>query len=195
MEPLVTLVTVTSLLLLAGAFGAVRFRRPTAALRGGLAAMFALTGGAHFVGMREEIVAMVPPALPAPELLVTLTGIAELACALALLWSRTARGSAAVLSTMLVVMFPANVYAAAGGDVPWWDRLGPRTAVQFLFLAATVTVLVRPRDRDPGDLVTSAGPSVRLHPAVSDSATAELHPGSDSGHAQEVAQSSVQRPR
>ncbi|MBT2363991.1 hypothetical protein J7E88_01250 [Streptomyces sp. ISL-10] len=142
MEPLVTLVAVTGLLLLAGALGAVRLRRPTAALRGGLAAMFTLTAGAHFVGMREEMVAMVPPALPAPGLLVTLTGIAELACALGLLWSRTARGSAAVLSAMLIVMFPANVYAA-GGDVPWWDRLGPRTAMQSVFLAATVTVLVR----------------------------------------------------
>ncbi|MCT4351850.1 DoxX family membrane protein [Streptomyces sp. Je 1-79] len=142
MEPLVTLVAVTGLLLLAGALGAGRLRRPTTALRGGLAAMFTLTGGAHFVGMREELVAMVPPALPAPGLLVTLTGIAELVCALGLLWSRTARASAAALSVLLVAMFPANVYAA-GGDVPWWDELGPRTATQVIFLAATVTVLVR----------------------------------------------------
>ncbi|MEJ8672883.1 hypothetical protein WKI71_44560 [Streptomyces sp. MS1.AVA.1] len=124
MEPLVTLVVVTGLLLLAGALGAMRLRRPTNALRGGLAAMFALTAGAHFVGMRDELVAMVPPALPAPGLLVTLTGIAEFTCALGLLWSRTARLSAGVLSAMLVVMFPANVHAATG-DVPWYDELGP----------------------------------------------------------------------
>ncbi|WP_235450823.1 hypothetical protein [Streptomyces sioyaensis] len=142
MEPLITLVAVTGLLLLAGALGAVRLRRSTAALRGGLAAMFTLTAGAHFVGMREELVAMVPPALPAPGLLVTLTGIAELACALGLLWSPTARSSAAALSAMLIVMYPANVHAA-GGDVPWWDSLGPRTAMQAVFLAATVTVLIR----------------------------------------------------
>ncbi|MEU8825138.1 hypothetical protein [Streptomyces sp. NPDC048636] len=141
MEPLITLVAVTGLLLLAGALGSVRLRQPTVALRGGLAAMFTLTGGAHFVGMREELVAMVPPALPAPGLLITVTGVAELACALGLLWSRTARVSAAVLSAMLVMMFPANVYAA-GGDVPWWDELGPRTATQAVFLAATVTVLI-----------------------------------------------------
>ncbi|MCX4632066.1 MULTISPECIES: DoxX family protein [unclassified Streptomyces] len=143
MEPLVVLIAVTGLLLLAKPLGAVRPRRPIAALRGGLAAMFTLTGAAHFVGMREEIIAMVPSALPAPGLLVTLTGIAELACAVGLLWSRTARLSAAVLSAMLVVMFPANVYAAAGGAVPWWDRLGPRTAMQCVFLAATVTVVLR----------------------------------------------------
>ncbi|MFF7178093.1 hypothetical protein [Streptomyces sp. NPDC008121] len=149
MEPLVTLVAVTGLLLLAGATHvpwAARLRGPVVALRGGLAAMFTLTAGAHFVGMRDELIAMVPPALPAPGLLVTLTGIAELGCALALLWSRTARASAAVLTAMLIGMFPANVYAA-GGDVPWWDELGPRTATQLVFLAATVTVLVRHRHR------------------------------------------------
>ncbi|WP_432584519.1 DoxX family membrane protein [Streptomyces sp. HD1123-B1] len=160
MEPLITLVAVAGLLLLAGALGAVRLRRPTVALRGGLAAMFTLTGGAHFVGMREELVAMVPSALPAPGLLVTLTGIAELACALGLLWSRTARASAAVLSVMLVVMFPANVHAA-GGDVPWWDELGPRTATQVVFLAATVTVLVRHGRAVAG---TSAKPSLSSPP-------------------------------
>ncbi|MFD9416030.1 DoxX family membrane protein [Streptomyces goshikiensis] len=135
MEPLLTLIAVTGVLLLARA-------RPATALRGGLAAMYTLTGAAHFVGMRDEIVAMVPPALPAPELLVTLTGIAELACALGLLWPRTTRVAAAVLSVLLIAMFPANVHAAAG-DVAWWDRLGPRTALQCVFLAATVTVLLR----------------------------------------------------
>ncbi|MGW4321340.1 DoxX family protein [Streptomyces sp. NPDC004684] len=145
MEPLITLVAVTGLLLLAGVLGAARtVRRPVVALRGGLAAMFALTGSAHFVGMREEVVAMVPPALPCPGLLVTLSGIAEIGCAVALLRRRTARPAAAVLSVLLVVLFPANVHAA-GGDVPWWDRLGPRTAQQVLFLTATVTVLVRHR--------------------------------------------------
>ncbi|WP_406191964.1 hypothetical protein OG331_05005 [Streptomyces sp. NBC_01017] len=161
MEPLVTLVVVTGLLLLAGALGAMRLRRPTNALRGGLAAMFALTAGAHFVGMRDELVAMVPPALPAPGLLVTLTGIAEFTCALGLLWSRTARLSAGVLSAMLVVMFPANVHAATG-DVPWYDELGPRTATQTVFLAATITVLARhrrPATETPA--VRSLGPRPR----------------------------------
>lgn len=48
--------------------------------------------------MREDIVAMVPPALPASGLLVTLTGLAELACAFGLLWPRSARLSAGVLT-------------------------------------------------------------------------------------------------
>ncbi|MGW6738896.1 DoxX family protein [Streptomyces sp. NPDC055013] len=159
MEPLVTLVAVTGLLLLAGALGAIRLRRPTTALRGGLAAMFTLTAGAHFVGMRDELVAMVPPALPAPGLLVSLTGIAEFACALGLLWSRTTRFSAAVLSVMLVAMFPANVYAATG-DVPWYDELGPRTALQTVFLAATITVLAR-HSRTATETPAEPSPSAR----------------------------------
>ena len=76
----------------------------------GLAAMFVLTGVAHFVGKRAELVGMVPPFLPAPELLVTVTGVLELAGAAGLVWSRTAPWVAGSLSALLVAMFPANVY-------------------------------------------------------------------------------------
>ncbi len=65
MEPLVALVGTTCLALIIGACGVHRLRRLPTALRGGLAVMFLLTGGAHFIGMRDELVAMVPPALPA----------------------------------------------------------------------------------------------------------------------------------
>src|SRR5690606_27541926 len=110
MEPLITLIAVTALLLAAGALGVRALRPWPVAVRGGLAAMFVLTGGAHFIGMREELIAMVPPALPAPGLLVTVTGVLELAGAAALLWRRTAPWSAAGLSVLLVAMFPANVH-------------------------------------------------------------------------------------
>jgi uncharacterized membrane protein len=52
--------------------------------RGGLAAVFLFTGLAHFdaFGMRADLVAKVPSAFPAPGLLVTFTGILELAGAL-----------------------------------------------------------------------------------------------------------------
>jgi uncharacterized membrane protein len=53
---------------------------------------------------------MVPPFLPAPELLVTVTGVLELAGAAGLVWSRTAPWAAGGLSALLVAMFPANVY-------------------------------------------------------------------------------------
>ncbi|WP_411081498.1 hypothetical protein [Streptomyces sp. cmx-18-6] len=161
MEPLVALAGTTCIALIIGAFSIRRsgrtgrfsrlHRLPTA-LRAGLAAMFLLTGGAHFIGMRDELIAMVPPALPSPGLLVTLTGIAELAAALALLWRRTSGPAAGLLTFLLIAMFPANVYAADTAET-WWDELIPRTLTQLVFLTATITVLadrLRPKERTAG---------------------------------------------
>ncbi|WP_232666003.1 DoxX family protein [Pseudonocardia sp. TRM90224] len=152
MAPLVALVVVTAVLLGLGALGVRPLRSWSTALRGGLAAMFLLTGGAHFIGMRAELIAMVPPVLPAPELLVTVTGVLELAGAVGLLVPRTARAAAACLTALLVVMFPANVYALLNGigvaSDPF-DALVPRTILQVVFVAATVAVVwaLRPATR------------------------------------------------
>jgi uncharacterized membrane protein len=138
MEPLITLVGVTAVLLATGAAGVHRLRPWPVTVRGGLAAMFTLTGVVHFVAKREELIAMVPPTLPAPALLVTLTGVLELAGAIGLLWHRTAPWAAGGLAALLVAMFPANVHAAlAGTSTP----LLPRTAMQLVFLAATLAVV------------------------------------------------------
>jgi uncharacterized membrane protein len=144
MAPLIVLLSVTLILLAAGAAGVPRLRPWPVALRGGLAAMFILTGVSHFVGMREDLINMVPPALPQPALLVTITGVLELAGAAGLLSRRTAPWAAAGLSALLVAMFPANVYAAVEGltlgGAPA-TALVPRTLMQLVFLAATLTVL------------------------------------------------------
>ena len=87
------------------------------ATRGGLALMFVFTGLAHFTRTRADLVRMVPPQLPRPEALVTLTGIAELAGAVGLLVPSLARGAAYGLMALLVAMFPANIYAARIGHV------------------------------------------------------------------------------
>ena len=138
MEPLITLIGVTALLLGLGALGVRALRPWPVAVRGGLAAMFTLTGVVHFVFMREELIAMVPPALPAPGLLVTITGVLELAGAAGLLLARTAPWAAGGLSLLLVAMFPANVHAALEGT---GTPLLPRTLMQVLFLAATLAVV------------------------------------------------------
>ena len=144
MAPLIVLISVTLILLAAGAAG-VRWLRPwPVAVRGGLAAMFVLTGVSHFVGMREDLISMVPPALPAPGLLVTITGVLELAGAAGLLSRRTAPWAAGGLAALLVGMFPANAYAAIEGLTLGGDpamALIPRTLLQLLFLTATLTVL------------------------------------------------------
>ncbi|WP_159944366.1 MULTISPECIES: DoxX family protein [unclassified Nocardiopsis] len=143
MAPLIALAGVTALLLALGAAGVRPLRSWPLALRGGLAAMFTLTGVSHFVGMREELISMVPPALPAPALLVTVTGVLELAGAAGLLWARTAPWAAAGLSLLLVAMFPANVYAiTAGVETGLTDDLAVRTAMQAVFLAAALAVPV-----------------------------------------------------
>lgn len=142
MEPLITLVAVTLLLLAVGALGAQRVRPWPVALRGGLSAMFVLTGVAHFVGMRDELVAMVPPALPAPELLVTITGVLELAGAAGLWIARTRPWAAGGLAALLLAMFPANIYAHLEGIAGHTaDGLLLRTLMQLVFLAAAVAVL------------------------------------------------------
>ena len=144
MAPLIVLTLVTLVLLAAGAAGVRRLRPWPVAVRGGLTAMFTLTGVSHFVGMRADLINMVPPALPEPALLVTLTGILELAGAAGLLWGKTAPWAAAGLSALLVGMFPANVYAATEnltvGGAPAEDLL-PRTLMQLVFLAATLSVV------------------------------------------------------
>ncbi len=89
MAPLTVLVVVTTLARLMGARGRIPAPTWADALRFGLAAMFVVTGTAHFVGMREELTAMVPPSLPNPGLLVAVTGVLELLGAVGLLWRRT----------------------------------------------------------------------------------------------------------
>ena len=96
----------------AGALGVTAIDSWPAATRAGLALMFLFTGIAHFTRTRADLVRMVPPALPNPELLVTLTGVAEIAGAVGLLVPAFARASAWALAALLVAMFPANVHAS-----------------------------------------------------------------------------------
>jgi len=100
---------------LAGAFGLESMDSWPAPTRVGLAAMFVFTGVAHFSRMRGDLIRMVPPSLPHPGALVTVTGIAELAGAVGLLVPAVSRWAALGLAVLLVAMFPANIHAARGG--------------------------------------------------------------------------------
>lgn len=149
MAPLIVFVVVTAGIHIAGRAGVRRLRPWPVALRGGLAALFTTTGIAHFVGMRAELIAMVPPGLPDPALLVTISGVLELAGALGLLLRPTAPWAAGCLAALLVALYPANVYAALEGvTTAPEDGLVPRTLMQLLWLAAAVAVVVSSvRDR------------------------------------------------
>lgn len=112
------------------------------ALRFGLAVMFIVTGISHFVGMREALIDMVPPWLPAAAALVTVTGVLELFGAIGLLLRPTRPWAAGGLGLMLILI-PANVHLALTGEnLPWDDQLVPRTAMQAVFLAAVLSVLI-----------------------------------------------------
>jgi uncharacterized membrane protein len=140
--PLIVFLVVTLMLLVAGAAGVRRLRPWPVALRGGLAALFLTTGVTHFVGMRAEMISMVPPALPEPGLLVTVTGVLELAGAAGLLLPRTAPWAAGGLAALLVAVYPANVYAALQGiTTAPEDALIPRALTQILWLAAAIAVV------------------------------------------------------
>lgn len=143
MEPLIVLVVVTLAILVAGVAGLSRLRPWPVALRGGLAAMFILTGSVHFVYMRTEIISMLPPILPYPGLIVTITGVLELAGAIGLLWRPTVSWAAGGLSLLLIVMFPANVYIAINGlATSPEDALIPRTLMQILFLSVSLAIWI-----------------------------------------------------
>ena len=109
----------------------------------GLAVMFVMTGAAHFVpAMRRDMIAIVPPRLPAPGLLVTITGVLELLGAAGLLYPPTRVAAAVCLFVLMLVMFPANVHAARMPNPPksMTSRLDVRTAEEIVFLAAAVMV-------------------------------------------------------
>jgi uncharacterized membrane protein len=141
--PFIALVVVTLLARLAGSRGLGRgyLASLSGSLRAGVAAMFVLTGMAHFVGLRADLMKMVPPVFGNPGLWVTLTGLAELAGALGILLPATRRLASAGLALLLLAMFPANVYAALQ-QIPFGGEpatpLLQRSLEQLVYLAAVV---------------------------------------------------------
>jgi len=90
-----------------------RFKRPLAAAMGGL---YVVAGLLHFVvpGLYVQIV---PPTFPAALALVYLSGLLEVAVGIGMWVPRTRRYAAWGTITLLVAVFPANVYMATSGVV------------------------------------------------------------------------------
>lgn len=137
MAPLIVLVAATLLMRLVGQLGVMSLRTWQASTRAGLAVMLCFTAVAHFNDMRADLVRMVPPGVPNPELMVTLTGVCEVLGGIGLLVPRTRRVAAALLILFLVAVLPANIHAARAGltlgdaaATPLW----PRVALQLLFI-------------------------------------------------------------
>jgi len=137
MAPLIVLVAATLLARLVAQLGVASLRDWAACTRIGLAVMLCFTAAAHFNSMRPDMVAMVPPFVPNPELMVTLTGIFEILGAIGLLLPRTRRIAAFALILLLLALLPANIYAAQAGvtlrGAPATPII-PRVALQALFI-------------------------------------------------------------
>jgi uncharacterized membrane protein len=118
-----------------------RLKRPLLYVMG---AGYVVAGVLHFLVPRLYV-RIVPPSFPRPLELVYLSGVAEVALGVGVLFRRTRRVSAWGIVALLVAVFPANVYMAThnivvegapgGGDpsdAARWARL-PLQAVLVLW--------------------------------------------------------------
>jgi uncharacterized membrane protein len=145
MAPLITLLAGSIVARIVGWLGVDYVDTWTKAIAIGLATMFVLTGVAHFVPpLRAALIAIVPPQLPAPGLLVTLTGVLEFLGAAGLVVPATRVAAAVCLLLFMLAMFPANIYAARMPNPPksMTTQLPLRTAEEIVYLAAAVVVAV-----------------------------------------------------
>ena len=145
MAPLITLLVGSIVARVVGRLGVDYVNSWSASIAVGLAAMFVLTGIGHFAPrLRADLIAIVPPRLPAPGALVTITGLLELLGAVGLLLPVTRVAAALCLLALMLAMFPANVYAARMPNPPasMTTRLSVRTVVEVVFLASAITVAI-----------------------------------------------------
>jgi uncharacterized membrane protein len=104
----------------------------------GLIVIFAFAGVMHFISPRTFI-GIVPPWMPRADLLVAISGVAELAGAAGLAWPRTRYWAGWGLIALLIAVFPANIQMlanAVGRSAPlWWQiALWVRLPLQVLLI-------------------------------------------------------------
>ncbi len=100
---------------LLGALGVGVFATWIDSARVALATLFFVASILHFAPTKNDLLAMVPPVLPRPDLLVAFTAVAELAGAAGLLFPETTFWAACGLMLLLILILPANVSAAQRG--------------------------------------------------------------------------------
>ncbi|MGW7433208.1 DoxX family protein [Streptomyces sp. NPDC054861] len=134
---LMLLAVPTALFRLLGALGVGRFATWRVSVLHGLAVMLVFTAAAHFTPTalgpmpgHHDLVAMVPPFVPLPRLVVYATGVLELLGAAGLVREATRPAAGLGLAALFVLMFPANIHAAVdhipfNGEpaTPLWFRI------------------------------------------------------------------------
>lgn len=118
--------------------------------RGLLGVALVLQGINHFV-LDQEMAQWIPSWLPAPLLMVQLSGIAEIVLGLALFVPRLRHLAGWGIVALLVAVFPANIEMARRPEllpqvpeVLLWVRL-PLQLVFFYWVWASAIVVERPR--------------------------------------------------
>ncbi|GGX49927.1 DoxX family protein [Saccharospirillum salsuginis] len=112
----------------------------------GLGGSFLFFSLGHFV-QTEGMVAMLPPWVPERFALVYLTGVLELAIGLALFLPAWQRRAAGVAIVVLVLFFPANLYAAVNATGLGGHQWGPvylwiRAPLQLMLIGLAYGVFV-----------------------------------------------------
>lgn len=99
------------------------------------ALVYIAAGANHFINPKTYL-AIMPPYIPAHNLMVTLSGIAEIVLGIGLLFPATRSLSAWGLMLLLIAVFPANIYMAMASrfrKLPAWLRWG-RLPLQGLLI-------------------------------------------------------------
>ncbi|PFN83929.1 hypothetical protein COJ85_27435 [Bacillus sp. AFS076308] len=141
MAPFIVLILSFLILRITGVLGISYFDAWDTSLRVAVALMFLLTATAHWGKRRPVLIKMVPPGVPNPEFIVTITGILEIVGAIGLLIPLTSRIPSIGLALLLIFMFPANIYAARKGITFSGKPSTPlfsRTIIQIIFLTAVI---------------------------------------------------------
>lgn len=103
-----------------------------------LLATFFITAGANHFLNPSIYLAMMPPWLPDPEALNQISGAAEIAGGIGVLYPRTRHAAAIGLIILLLAIFPANLHIAIHGwpgtTIPSW-ALWARLPFQLAFIA------------------------------------------------------------
>jgi uncharacterized membrane protein len=139
MVVLIVLLVSLAVLRLAGFVGVAALDNWKLPLRLALCLMFLVAATAHWGRGRPDLIRMVPSSLPAPGILVTITGLLEIAGAVGLVLPQTAPAAGICLAVLLIAIFPANVRAARH-ELPILGRparsVAARGAMQAVFIVA-----------------------------------------------------------
>jgi uncharacterized membrane protein len=189
--PLIIIPIGTLIFRLLGAGGVRRFSTLAVSAAHAMAVMLVITASAHFVPAdvsvmpnHADMVAMIPPVLPFPSLLVYVTGVLELLGALGLILAPARRLSGIALAILFVLVLPANIYAAVAhipfaGDkpTPLWFRVPEQLVYIAVALWAANSADVSAAGRQGPVVMSLRGPA---HSTIAGDAPAgdgSEHPG------------------